>query len=94
MTGVNDDAETFVRSYANVEADKEERKDEDAPPTRDMAETEQNAENDSQDDVRYAGVADEEYTGLVAVANRPANEIGVGLAAEGGFDHVFNERAG
>lgn len=34
------------------------------------------------------GVADEEDAGLVAVADAPADEVGVGLAAEGAFDDV------
>lgn len=34
MVGVNDDAETFVGSNANVEADEEKGEDEEAPPSR------------------------------------------------------------
>lgn len=40
MVGVNNDAETFVGGDADVEADEEEGKDEEAPPSRYMAETE------------------------------------------------------
>lgn len=41
-----------------------------------------------------AGVTDKEYTRLVAITDGPSDEIGVRLAAQGGFDHVFNEGEG
>ena len=39
-----------------------------------------------------AGVADEEYSRFVPVADRPANEVGMRLTSESGFDHIFDER--
>ena len=59
-----------------------------------MGEAEEDAEDDGHYDVGDAGVADEEDAGFVAVADGPADEVGVGLAAEGGFDHVFDEGEG
>lgn len=44
--------------------------------------------------MKDAGITDEEHSRLVTVANGPPNEVGVGLAAESGFDYVFDKRQG
>lgn len=44
--------------------------------------------------MRYAVPLDEHHSGPVAVADAPADEVGVGLAAEGALDHVFDEGEG
>lgn len=57
-----------------------------------MGETKQDAENDGHYDMSDAGVADEEYTRFVTIADRPADEIRVRLTSQSGFNHIFNER--
>ena len=81
MIGVDNNTETFVSGHANVEADEEEGEDEEAPPSRYMAETEKDAEYDGHYDMSYAGVADEEYSRFVTIADRPADEVGVRLTS-------------
>lgn len=87
-------AKTFVRRHADGEADEEEGRDEKAPPSRFPGEHEENAEDKTGDDMANARVANEEHTRLVAIADGPANKVGMGLAAEVGIDHAFDRRQG
>lgn len=94
MGRMENDAETFVRRHANREADEKEGHDKKAPPSRFPRENEENAENKAGDDMANARVANEEYPRPVAITDRPANKVGVGLAAEVGLDHFFDQRQG
>lgn len=57
-----------------------------APPARARRQRQQHRGNDTRDDQSCAEDAREEYPRRVAVADGPADEVGVGLAAEGGLD--------
>ena len=94
MARVDDDAKPFVRGDADGEADEEEGETEEAPPAGCVGEDEDDGEDDGADDVGDARVADEEDAGFVTVADAPADEVGVGLAAEGAFDDVADEGEG
>lgn len=94
MGCVYDDAEAFVSSSGDVEANEEEGEAKEAPPARQMAQDKEQGEYDGEDYVRDAGIDDEEYAGFVAVADGPADEVGMRLAAECGFYHVLNEGEG
>lgn len=91
---VDDDAEALVGGDADVEADEEEGEAPDAPPARRGGADQEDGEDDGSDDVGDARVANEEDARLVAVANAPADEVGVGLPAQGAFDNVMDQGEG
>ena len=84
MGSMEDEAEAFVGGYDGAEADEPEKGGEDTVPARVVGEGEDCCDNEAGDDAFDAEAADEEHAGFVAVADGPADEIGVGLAAEGG----------
>lgn len=94
MAGVDDDAETFVGGDADGETDEEEGRAEKAPPAAGGREDEDESEKDAADNVGDAGVADEEHARLVAVADAPTDEVGVGLTAQGALHDVAYEGEG
>jgi hypothetical protein len=81
---MKDEAEAFVGGYDGAEADKPEEGGKDTVPAREMGEGEDCCDDEADDDALDAEAADEEHAGFVAVADGPTDEIGVGLAAEGG----------
>jgi hypothetical protein len=83
--GVQDEAEAFEGRYDGAETDEPEEGGEDPVPARGVGEGEDGGDGEADGDAFDAEAADEEHAGFVAVADGPADEIGVGLAAQGGF---------
>jgi hypothetical protein len=81
--GMEDEAEAFVGGYDGAEADEPEEGGEDTVPARGVGEGEDCGDDEAGGDAFDAEAADEEYAGFVAVADGPADEIGMGLAAQG-----------
>ena len=69
MVRVNDDTEAFVSGDTYVEADEEEREDKYPPPSRLVADDEQDTEDNTHYNMGYPTVADKEYTRLVTIAD-------------------------
>jgi len=80
---MEDEAEAFVGGDDGAEADEPEEGGEDTVPARGVGEGEDCCDDEAGDDAFDTEAADEEHAGFVAVADGPADEIGVGLAAEG-----------
>lgn len=91
---VDDDTETLVSGDADVEAHEEEGEAPEAPPAGCIGADQEDGEDDGGDDVGDARVTDEEDARLVAVADAPADEVGVGLPAQGAFNDVMDESEG
>ena len=94
VAGVDDDAEALVGGDHDVEADEEEREGEEAPPAALARQDEEDGEDQPREDVQVAVPFDEQHARSVAVADAPADEVGVRLPPQGGFDHVFDEGEG
>jgi hypothetical protein len=67
---------------------------EQAVPTTGTAKDQQECDQNGDKELQHAGGADEEYARLVAVADGPADEVGVGLPAEGGFGDLDGGQKG
>lgn len=81
---MEDEAEAFIGGYDGAEADEPEEGGEDTVPAREVGESEDYCDDEADNNAFDAEAADEEHAGFVAVADGPADEIGVGLTAEGG----------
>lgn len=93
-SGVNDHAEAFVGCYANRESNEEEWSDEEAPPSGFSRKGKNDSKDEAANDMSDTRVSDKENARLVAIADGPPNEVGVGLATEVGFDQVSDRREG
>lgn len=80
---MEDEAEAFVGGYDGAEADEPEEEGKDTVPARGVGEGEDCGDDEAGGDALHAEAADEEHAGFIAVADGPADEIGVGLAAQG-----------
>lgn len=79
---MHDDAEAFVGGDHGSEPYEPHGRGEDPPPAAYSRECEEHCYDEAEDNVRHAHGPDEEDTRLVAVADGPADEIGMGLASE------------
>ena len=84
MGSVEDEAEAFVGGYDGAEAEEPEEGGKDTIPARDVGEGEDCGDDEAGDDAFDAEATDEDHARFVAVADGPADEIWMGLAAEGG----------
>ena len=94
MAGVDDHAESLVGRDAGGEADEKERQHEEPPPAGSVRQHQDDAEDEGRHDVHDAGVAHKLHPGFTAVADGPADKIGVRLVAQAGLDHVFDQPEG
>ena len=59
-----------------------------------MGDNEENSENETGEDMRVAVPFDEQDARTIAIADAPADKVGVRLTTEGPFDHVFDQGQG
>lgn len=79
---MQDDTHTFPGSDERRDADNKANQGKDPPATTSAAESQDDGDNETSDDAADAQSTGEDDTGTVAVANGPADEIGVSLATE------------
>jgi len=91
---MQNDAKTLVGSNKCRNANEPDRCSENTPPALRVAEDEEKRDHEAENGVCDAHGTDEEYFGGVAVADGPADEVGVGLVAELGFDELDGGQEG
>ena len=94
MASVDNHTHALPRRDADIHAYEQQWEREEAPPARFRTADEEHGEDYAGEEVQVAVPFDEENAGTVAVADAPADEVGVGLAPEGALDHVFDEGEG
>lgn len=92
MRRIDNQTKTFVGRHADRKPDEEEWRDEEAPPSGFMRERKDNAKDNAANNMGNTQVSNEKYARSVAIADGPADEVGVGLAAEVGLDHGLYHR--
>lgn len=84
------DAHALPSSYQGCNADHETNCRQDSPAPPSVAESDEDSGNDATNNAAEPEAASEDYSWTVAVANGPADEIGVSLVTERPFNGVYN----
>lgn len=82
---VQNNTQAFIRGNHSREPNEPNRSSKDSPPATCCRESEKKSDDESETDVTDAHGSDEEDAGLVTVADGPADEVRVRLAAESSF---------
>lgn len=90
MAGVDDHAETFMRRHPDGKPDEKEWGHEQTPPATLAGQDEKNPDHKTRGDMGDATVPNGKDARFIAIADRPANEIRMGLAPEIVLDHISN----